>query len=525
MTLTEIIKNLTEAIETKVYDNAKNIVKELRDAGYKHTYFVGGYVRDMLLDLDPKDIDIATEAKPEEVKEIFKNEKFIEVGESFNIVMLVKDGETFEIATFRGEGEYTDGRRPNEVFYADPERDALRRDFTINALFYDPFTHKIVDYVGGKKDIETKLLRAIGEPIERFKEDYLRMLRAIRFAAQKGFTIDTKTFGAIKQAAGNIGKISKERVKVEMDKILMSSKPGDYLEVLRESGLLHELYPEIEKLQDEDQNPVYHPEGNVFIHTKNALNVSDKDYILRWAILLHDIGKPSSRMVKKERIRHPGHEEASTKMADKILRKYKFDNKTREQIVWLIKNHGFGMAWKSMSEYKKKKLVSHPLFDKLLKHYEADRLSSQDEMITHDALDDIKSYTQFTDKFKSDKERWEQMKKFTVIDGNDLTKNSFQFKGKVVGEVLDDVKQQYITGNINSRQEALNYVKNKHWKKYIVKNLKIDGQDLISSGMKPGPEMGKTLQDIAQKVYDGELENDRDDLLDYIEKLRLNGGR
>lgn len=504
---------LLKESNSELYNSGLIIVKKIQEKGFK-AYFVGGSVRDSLLgNKTPKDIDIATNATPEQIKEIFTGYKISSVGAHFGVIIVNLKGFDFEIATFRKDGTYLDGRRPESVEYSDEKEDAQRRDFTINSIFFDPITGEYIDYFNGKKDITDKVIRTVGNPKERFSEDYLRVLRAVRFASQKGFEIEPETLNAIKEVSGNINLISKERIKMEIDKILLSKTPSKYLTIMLESNLLKELFPELIPLVDEDQNPEHHPEGNVYVHTMNALDESYMDLNLRWAILFHDIGKPSSRRIKDGRIMHPGHEEVSWEMTKPILEKYKFDNKSKEEILWLIKNHGIFMTWKNLREIKKKEIVTHPLFDKLLKHYEADRRSSRDSKIIEDFLVKLKIYKDFIDNFKRDSDKWDQMLKFTKITGNDLLELGFQ--GMEMRIILGDVKEKYQEDKLKTKEELIEYIKSKYLRPKIQQTLEIGGKDLKDLGYQ-GLEIKQKLDFIIDAVISGKLQNNKEEILKFI---------
>lgn len=467
-------KTVTEDVDQSVYDTAVGIVKRIRSGYVKETigrdgkpkkvrkrfpetFFVGGWVRDKLLGMEAKDIDIATEAKPDEVREILKGERFIEknegegLGQAFNVIMVMINGHQYEIVTFRGEGKYTDGRRPDLVYFSNPEEDAKRRDFTVNALFYDPVEDKYIDYVGGKKDIEKGLLKAIGEPVERYREDYLRMLRAIRFFAQKGLEIEKETFDAIIQNAHQINKtvldggkrkysISRERVKEELNKILISGRPGLAIQKMLESGLLQELFPEIV--------PVLDP------MIPKALDASDRDLELRWAILLYGTG----RTIDSKRFRY---ERQSAENALKILKKYTFDTSTIKNVAWLIQNQNVFHEWGSLSHIQKNRIMTHALYPKLLKYFKIIGTSYDENEVTAETLGLYDKKKAEFEKLIKDRERFEQMRKFSVVTGNDLISLGIR-PGPIHGKILKDLEEKYSSGELKTREELLGYVKKKY---------------------------------------------------------------
>ncbi|MEK6562756.1 MAG: CCA tRNA nucleotidyltransferase, partial [Candidatus Binatota bacterium] len=279
-------------------EKAISVIKRLREKGYE-AYLAGGCVRDYLLRKTPQDYDIATEAKPEAIQEIFP--KTIAVGTQFGVILVILDGDPFEVATFRHDGPYLDGRRPSHVRFATMQEDILRRDFTINGMMYDPIADQVIDLVGGREDLGRRLVRAIGDPRERFREDRLRMARAVRFAASLGFTIEEGTFRAIQEQAPTITQISWERIGDEVTRILTEGEARRGFQLLDETRLLQVIFPEIEAMKGVDQSPDFHPEGDVFVHTLLTLGhlsqisnlKSQISESLAYGCLLHDIAKPA----------------------------------------------------------------------------------------------------------------------------------------------------------------------------------------------------------------------------------------
>src|SRR5437867_7675201 len=315
---------------------ARRILEKLRLHGHE-AFFAGGWVRDFLMRRKPKDIDIATSALPEDVLRIFPNA--VAIGASFGVVQVRLYGRAYEVATFRTEGPYLDGRHPSAVKFSGPKQDALRRDFTINGLFYDPLAKRVIDYVHGNTDIQRKTIRTIGNPKERFAEDKLRMLRAVRFACSLSFVIDPGTWEAIKGLAADIRQVSWERIRDEVLKIITGPNAGRGLDLLQESGLLSQILPEIEAMRGVAQPPEYHPEGDVYVHTRMMLEMLQKPSpVLALAALLHDVGKPPTFSVKA-RIRFDGHVEVGARMAEEICRRLRLSNEETEQVVDLVLNH------------------------------------------------------------------------------------------------------------------------------------------------------------------------------------------
>lgn len=503
-----------------------SIIKAFKTEGYK-AYFVGDWVRDKLIGVEAKDVDITTDATPTEVETVitkhFLSAKILGVGKKFAITIIMIDGMQLEIATFRKEGDYSDGRRPDKIeFTKNLSDDASRRDFTANALYYDPIDDLYVDLYGGAEDIKNKVIKTVGDPTQRFSEDYLRLIRAVRIAHQKGFDIDKETFAAIKASKGNIGRISKERIRDEMDKLLMSNRPGDAVMTLHDSGLLAELFPEVSELYGLPQNPKHHPEGAVLEkHVVNALNISKKNKILRWAIFLHDIGKAPARQEKvvngeMQSVYH-GHEELSTELATNILDKYKFDSTSAKQILWIIQHHGvfLDILNKQISTYELRKILANPLFDLLIDHYKADRGSSNDSKIDAKTDEMVAKLQSQRDEFLANPKSLDLLSKKNIIDGDVL--NSFGIEGKDVGVILQKIKDDYFNDKLRTKEDALSYFKTKLLPKY----LKVGGDDIMSIGIEngvtiPGQRIGQIKNELATRVASGELRNSKNELLNYL---------
>ncbi len=394
---------------------AISIIRTLRQHGYE-AYLVGGCVRDLLLNREPADYDVATSATPDQVMRIFP--ETYAVGAQFGVVLVpAHEGaltadralrssvstdepgsrgladrlgspippETVEVATFRSDIGYTDGRHPDEVRFSKQAReDVERRDFTINGLLFDPLENRVLDFVGGQKDMKTKTIRAIGEPGRRFAEDRLRMLRAVRFAARLGYSIEPVTFREIQKQAGGTSQVSRERVRDELTKMLTEGHPRQAILLLDETGLLGKVLPEISAMKGVEQPPQFHPEGDVFIHT--LLLLENLPYpcptTLAWGALLHDVGKPPTFRVA-ERIRFDGHVEVGMKMAEEICRRLHFSNHDSEQILALIANHmRFGHAMQ-MNQSTLKRFLRLPRFDEHLDLHRLDCLASHRDLTTY----------------------------------------------------------------------------------------------------------------------------------------------
>ena len=316
---------------------ATEIVRRLRAEGFQ-AYLVGGCVRDLVMGHEPADYDVATDATPEQVLGLYPGS--LTVGAHFGVVVVLQAGGPIEVATFRSDGRYADGRHPSEVRYAKtPQEDVRRRDFTINGLLYDPIEDRVLDYVNGQADIRGRCIRTIGDPFERFEEDYLRMLRAVRFAARFGFTLDPAAVEAIRQLAPQIQDTSAERIRDEILKILTEGGPRRGFELLDETGLLREVLPEMKALQGVAQPPQFHPEGDVWVHTMMMLDgLGSPTPTLALGVLLHDVGKPPTFTVR-ERIRFDNHVEVGARMAQEICHRLRLSSRERERVVELVRHH------------------------------------------------------------------------------------------------------------------------------------------------------------------------------------------
>ncbi len=369
-----------------------NILRVLREAGHE-AFFVGGCVRDLLLGRAPKDWDIATDALPDRIESLFP--KTLAIGKAFGIIAVVPDqGEPVEVATYRADSPYADGRHPGAVAFTNAREDALRRDFTINALFLDPSTGEIRDFVHGREDLDARRIRAIGDPAVRFAEDHLRMLRAIRFAATLGFAIEPATFAAIQRLAPNIRRISAERIRDELFRLLTESpKAGQALQLLRDSGLLKEILPEIDAMVGVEQPPEFHPEGDVFTHTKLMLDALPEKPALRLAlaVLLHDVGKPTTANFATmpdgtQRWRFENHAPVGADMARAILERLRAPNALVDDVCAIIAGHMRIADARKMRKSKLRRLLGAPTFDDELELHRLDCVSSHAILDIYDFL-------------------------------------------------------------------------------------------------------------------------------------------
>jgi poly(A) polymerase len=422
------------------------IVERLRANGYEALY-AGGCVRDQLLGVDPHDYDVATNARPEQVESLFP--RTVPVGVQFGVMIVLEQGTEVQVATFRGDGAYHDGRHPESVHFTDAEGDARRRDFTINGLFLNPISGEIHDYVGGRDDLKAKLLRAIGDPCERFSEDKLRLLRAVRFVTTLGFKIDPPTWSAVKQWAPEIHAVSAERIREELAKILVSPNRLRGFDLLDESGLLREILPEVESLKGCDQPPEFHPEGDVFVHTRLMLSLlaPDASLTLVLSVLLHDIGKPPTRTIDETgRIRFNGHEGVSAQMGLRLLQRLRFSNEVIDAVIPAVRLH---MSFKDVPQMKVstlKRMMARPTFEEELELHRVDCLSSHGMLDNHALL--IEKREEFSK---------EPLIPSPLVTGHDLIAMGLQ-PGKHFAEILETIQNIQMEGSLSTREEALEWL-------------------------------------------------------------------
>jgi poly(A) polymerase len=423
---------------------ATAIVRRLRDAGHA-AYFNGGCVRDMVRRVEPHDIDIATSATPEQVQAFFP--KTVAVGAQFGVVLVLEGEHQFEVATFRSDEAYVDGRRPTSVHFGSPEEDAQRRDFTINGLFFDPIANEIIDFVGGRADIAGKIVRAIGAPRQRFAEDKLRLLRCIRFASSLGFEIEAKTFAAVLELAAQIEVVSAERIRDELIKIFTRPNAGRGLELLDTSGLLKEILPEIVAMKGVEQPPEFHPEGDVFAHTKLMLDAlpPTPSEVLAFAVLLHDVGKPPTFERATDRIRFSEHDRIGAAMTEAVLRRLRFPNNLIEQIVHCVAEHMRFQYVQQMRPAKLKRILARETFADELELHRIDCESSHRNLENYEFL-----------KIKAAELPLEVIKPQPLLTGHDLLTLGLM-PGPKVGQILREVEELQLEERLKSRAEALAY--------------------------------------------------------------------
>ena len=429
-------------------DKAIGIVKRLRDEGYE-SYLAGGCVRDMVLGKMPQDYDISTNAKPDEIAKIFPDT--IPVGAQFGVLLVMIEDEAFEVASFRHDGPYLDGRRPTHVRYGSLQEDIFRRDFTINGMVYDPITGQIIDLVGGRKDLERKLVRAIGNPRSRFEEDRLRMVRAVRFAASLDFTVEIETFDAIRELAPTVKQISWERIGEEVTRILTEGGPKKGFELLDRSGLLKILLPEIEAMKGVEQSPDYHPEGDVFTHTMLTLgHLGSPTETLAYGCLLHDVAKPVCIRRDEQRLTFYGHTEKGAEMAEEVLKRLKRSRATWERVAYLVRNHLRHVQAPQMRLSTLKRFLGEDGIDELLELTRIDALS---------ANGDLQHYRFCKQKLTELEE--EEIHPEPLLRGRDLIAMGFS-PGPNFQTILKQVEEAQLGGELSSREEAMEWV-NKHY--------------------------------------------------------------
>lgn len=427
---------------------AIGIARRLREAGHV-AYFAGGCVRDMVRGVEPHDYDIATTATPEQVQQLFP--KTVPVGAQFGVVLVLEAGHQFEVATFRNDEAYVDGRRPSSVRYSSAEEDAQRRDFTINGLFFDPLTSQIIDFVHGRDDIGRKLVRTIGEPRQRFTEDKLRMLRAIRFAANLGFEIDPATFAVVKDMAAQIHVVSAERIRDELIKIFSRPQAGRGLQLLEESGLLAQILPEVTAMNGVEQPPDFHPEGDVFKHTRLMLDLlpPNPSVVLSFAVLLHDVGKPPTFERAPDRIRFNEHDRVGAELAEQILRRLRFSNDEIAKIVLCVREHMRMQHVKEMRPAKLKRILARETFGDELELHRIDCEASHRNLENYEFL-----------KVKAAESPPEVVKPTPLLSGHDLLALGLK-PGPTVGQILREVEELQLEERLKSPAEALAYAKHR----------------------------------------------------------------
>lgn len=442
-------------------ESAAEIVRELQSRGF-HAYFAGGCVRDRVMGIEPADYDVATDARPEDVAVVFGDVRL--VGAQFGVVLVSRFGHDFEVATFRVDGPYSDGRHPDSVRFATAEDDVRRRDFTINGLLYDPVSDELIDLVDGRADIEARVIRAIGDPGQRFAEDRLRMLRAVRFACRLDFEIDPATWKAIKDAASAIKIVAPERIGDEIEKILTGPHPDRGVDLVRESGLLQVILPGVADMVGVDQPPNFHPEGDVFTHTLLCLSHLDSPtWPLALATLLHDVGKPGTFEIR-DRIRFTAHEKVGADMADEICRGLRTSNAVRERVVWLIQRHLCFKDARRMKRSTLRRLFAHEGYDELLELHRVDCLGSNGDLDSHAFC--IRAREELGA---------EPPKPPPLVNGRDLMAMGLT-PGPVFGRILRLIEEEQLNDEVHSRDEALERAR------ALAREIEADGEESKAQG-------------------------------------------
>ncbi len=425
---------------SELRDKATEAVQRLREAGHQ-TYWVGGCVRDLVLGREPTDYDIATSAAPDEVVCLFPNS--ITVGAQFGVVKALLGEHEIEIATFRSDHGTLDGRHPREVRYAQtPQEDVSRRDFTINGLLYDPLKSEVLDFVGGQADIRAGVVRTIGEPEARFREDYLRLLRAVRFAARFGYLVEARTWEALKAVRKGIEQVSRERVRDELVKMLSEGAARRAFEILDGAGLLEIILPEVAKMKGVAQPPEFHPEGDVWIHTRMMLEKMERPTpTLALGVLLHDVGKPPTFQIA-DRIRFNEHAEVGAVMAEEICQRLRLSNRDTERVVALVRHH---LRFKDAPKMKAstfKRFISMDGFDEHLELHRLDCLCSHGDLTNwHFVKEQIGKLPP------------EEVRPPRLLTGNDLKAMGYE-PGPQMGRILAALEEAQLEGTVKTVEQA-----------------------------------------------------------------------
>lgn len=408
-------------------------------------------MRDMLLGIRPKDFDIATSARPADLKKLLT--KIIPIGEEFGVVLAEKNGHHFEIATFRSDSGYSDGRRPDAVLFTNAKEDAMRRDFTINALFYDPIKDEIFDYVNGQEDLKNQLVRFIGDPHERILEDHLRIIRAIRFKNTFGFQYHPETYKALKKHAKLAAKVSFERLRDELNKMIAHPSFPEALQDMEDTGVLEVVLPEIQAMKGVAQPPEFHTEGDVWDHTLRAIRAlkPDASVLLCWAVFLHDVGKPETFKVA-ERIRFDGHAEKSAEMAGEILRRLKFSNKDVKIIQWLIQHHMMVYNVLTMPVGRRRHWFLNPWYLDLLEVNRCDAAGT--------VPSDLKTHDEVLALYRKDMEEMPH-EPARLLTGDEIMAELRIKPGKKVAKILEELRLLQLEKKLATKAEA---------KKWLLKN-------------------------------------------------------
>lgn len=426
---------------------AREVVERLQKGGFL-AYYAGGCVRDMLRGAEPVDYDIATSARPEQVQSLFP--RTIAVGAHFGVICVLSGGTEFEVATFRADGIYIDGRHPDSVTFSSPKQDAERRDFTVNGMFFDPVKGELIDFVGGQSDLEARVLRAIGNPRDRFHEDRLRMLRAVRFATTLGFEIDPATWEALREQSADLQGVSAERIREELVRIFLSPQRLRGFDLLDGSGLMETILPEITKLKGCEQPPQFHPEGDVYVHTRKMIELLPEKVSLPlvFSVLFHDIGKPGTYSFdpEEQRIRFSGHDRLGAMMTEKVMERLRFSRDEINATVEAVDRHMIFKDVQKMRVAKLKRFMAGPYFEDELILHKMDCASS------HGMLDNYEFLQRKREEFAN-----EPLIPEPLIRGGDLIAMGYK-PGPQFGKILEAVQTRQLEGTLTSREEALAWV-------------------------------------------------------------------
>jgi poly(A) polymerase len=430
--------------ESRECQAAEQIVRRLDQAGHR-ALMAGGCVRDLLMQREPKDYDVATGARPEQVQELFERVRL--VGQSFGVCLVQRGDEWIEVATFRRESDYRDGRRPENVEFCGEKEDATRRDFTINAMFWDPLADEVIDHVGGRDDLQQRVLRAVGEPVERFREDHLRLLRAVRFASRLDLRIERATREAVMELADLVDRVATERVLQELRVMLTDEHPAEALRLMDELGLLRYILPEVDAMHGCEQPENYHPEGDVFVHTMLAVEQlgPNPDFELAMATLLHDVGKPVTVRETGEAMNFRGHDKIGRDLARRICERLRMPSAEAERVSWLVGRHHYFMNAEHMRESTFKKLFAEPGFEQLAALHRADALASWG------CLEDYELVMERREELPGEPA---DLLPEPLVTGHDLIEMGFD-PGPMFGRVLEEVRDAQLDEEVTSREEAL----------------------------------------------------------------------
>jgi len=435
------LRHMVTAPDSEEFRGARHIVERLAQRGYT-ALLAGGCVRDLLLDEEPKDYDVATDARPETVEALFSSTRA--VGKSFGVILVLLDGCDYEVATFRSESGYADGRHPDRVSFTGPEKDAQRRDFTINGMFWNPLEDRVLDFVGGREDLENEIVRTIGDPEDRFREDHLRLIRAVRFASRLGFSLDSETGHAIKRLHELINDVAAERLLEELKIILTDRHPAEALRLMDDLGLLTEIFPEIEDTKGCEQPENYHPEGDVFVHTLLAVDKLGRhpNFELTLGTLLHDVGKPEAAR-REGPCNFRNHTKIGERMARRVCERLRLSNRQTERVCWLVRWHLYFKDAKNMKDSTLKRLFAKDGFEQLAELHRADSLASWANL-------ELYNYVLQ----KRDEIPEESIEPPRLVTGDDLIERGYE-PGPAFSEILSEVRESQLEGDISTREEAL----------------------------------------------------------------------